>query len=176
MPREDQGARKIIPGSIGSEQPKAARRIFGATDRAFFYTSSLRFRPSWVPTLIHMVTTVLCFQRCCFMMVDHTVCDYNADEGFASYSTYSLSLTITIRIKHNYHSFKCHLLCSQPRFACAQKDPKLCVTLLCLLLQICDTELGEGSEGVVGSRVAGRNDAQFTPHPRTTGCNFWRYT
>ena len=89
------------------------------------------------------------------MMVDHTVCDYNADEGLASYSTYSLPLTIMIRIKHNYHSFKCHLLSSQPRFACAQKDPKLCVTLLCLLLQIRDMELGgEGSEGVVVHRLS----------------------
>ena len=107
------------------------------------------------------------------MMVDHTVCDYNADEGLASYSTYSLPLTIMIRIKHNYHLFKWCLLSSQPRFACAQKDPKLCVTLLCLLLQIRDMELGgEGSEGVVGSRVEGRNDARFTPHPRTTAYNF----
>ena len=88
------------------------------------------------------------------------MCDYNPDEGLAFYSTYSLSLTITIKIKHNYHSFKCHLLSSQPHYSCAQKEPKLKVTLLRLLLQIRDMELrGEGSEGVVGSRVAGRNDA-----------------
>lgn len=72
-----------------------------------------------------------------------------------------------IRIKHNYHSFKCQLLSSQPPFACAQKDTKLYVIFLCLMPQMCDMELGsEGSEGVVGSRMAGKNDVRFTPQPQ----------
>lgn len=50
----NQGAGKIIPDSTGSEQPKAART---------FYTCSPRVSPSWNPSLIYMVTTVLCFKE-----------------------------------------------------------------------------------------------------------------